>query len=129
MTREPKTILIVEDDSSLLKALSEKFEKKGFRILQAMNGEEGITMALGQRPDAILLDIVMPVMDGMVMMEKIRSDEWGKKVPIIFLTNLSSDEEVLQRLIQKSSCHFMNKSENKISEIIEKVNSILAEIS
>lgn len=71
------TILIVEDDVPELNALRDKFTHEGFSILEAKNGEEGLATALREHPDLILLDIIMPVMDGMTMLVNLRKDPWG----------------------------------------------------
>ena len=90
MTEENKNnghlILIVDDERSLLKALMEKFAKEGFRTLTAENGEKGLKLALEEKPEIILLDIVMPNMDGIEMAKRLK--EKGISIPIIFLTNI-----------------------------------------
>ena len=86
-----KKILIVEDEASLRKALVEKFQREGFETFLAFDGVEGLDQAERIQPDLILLDIIMPKMDGMTMLKKLReSGDWGKQVPVIILTNLSS---------------------------------------
>lgn len=77
MTEKPKRILIVEDEIPMLKALVDKFSRAGFETLEAKNGIEGLAVALKEHPDLVLLDLVMPKMDGVKMMEKLREDSWG----------------------------------------------------
>src|SRR3989344_8374219 len=91
-----KTILVVEDDVSLQKAPIEKLESEGFTILSANNGEEGLKIALRERPNLIILDILMPVKDGIAFLEDIRNDSWGKTAKIIVLTNYSSTDVLLK---------------------------------
>lgn len=93
-----KKILVVEDEIALLEALTEKLTKENFEVLQAKNGQEGLQQGLNLHPDLILLDILMPVMDGMTMLTKLRADDWGKSVPIIILTNLSDEQKVSESL-------------------------------
>ena len=93
-----KKILIVDDEAPLSKVLKDKFESTGFEVLTAKNGEEGLMKAVTQKPDLILLDIVMPRLDGMTMLKKLREDEWGKGVEVILLTNLSDNDKVRQAL-------------------------------
>lgn len=88
-----REILIVEDELVLLNILIQKFESAGFKVICAANGEEGLEKALKKHPDLILLDILMPVMDGIKMLEELRKDTWGKKVPVYMLTNLSNTEK------------------------------------
>ena len=97
MVDEPKInkkILVVEDEISLRKALADKFRREGFAVLEAKDGEEGLAVALKEQPHIILLDIVLPKMDGMTMLKKLRQENaWGKSVPVILLTNLSADDD------------------------------------
>ncbi|MBT6034062.1 MAG: response regulator, partial [Candidatus Jacksonbacteria bacterium] len=89
-------ILIVEDDQSLYKALTERFEREGYSVLGAKNGEEGLSIALEEKPVLILLDIIMPKKDGISMLADLRKDEWGKNVPVIMLSNLSDTEKMAE---------------------------------
>jgi len=125
--KESNTVLIVEDDASLRSALHDKLKIKGFFPVEAKNGSEGVQFALRDQPALVLLDILMPEMDGLVAMKKIRaSGEWGKQVPIILLTNLNSDsQEIKDAIAANAPVHFLIKSELSIDEIIEKVASSL----
>lgn len=91
-----KTVLIVEDEQSLLTILVEKFTQEGIRTLTATNGSAGLASALANHPDVILLDIIMPVMDGMAMLDKLRKDSWGKTANVIILTNLTDTEKTVK---------------------------------
>lgn len=121
------TILIVEDNLILLKTLTDNLIGEGFLPLQARDGEEGLAIALDRHPDLILLDILMPVMDGLTMMKKLRTkDAWGKKVPIILLTNLSPDEEkIMKSIVEDEPAYYLVKTDNKISDVIEKIKERL----
>lgn len=92
------TILIVEDEAPLLAALSDNFHAEGFEVLQAHNGQEGLEIAMTQHPEFILLDVVMPVMDGLTMLRKLREDHWGRGVPVILLTNLNDSNTITQSM-------------------------------
>ncbi len=122
-----KTILVVEDDLSLLGALADKFSREGFAVLQAKNGEEGLESALKNQPNMILLDIVMPVMDGMTMLKKLRAtNEWGKTVPVIILTNLTSDnDERMRDITETNPAYYLVKTDWKIEDVVEKVRERL----
>ncbi len=126
-TESKKTILVVEDDASELKALVDKFTREGFSVLQAKNGEEGLESALKNHPDLILLDIVMPKMDGMTMLKKLReTDEWGKTVPVIILTNLTSADEGRNRdITELEPAYYLVKTDWKIDELVAKVRDLL----
>jgi DNA-binding response OmpR family regulator len=120
-----KTILIIEDELPMLKALSDKFSFEGFNILEAKDGAEGLETAISKKPDLIILDIFMPVMDGKVMFEKLRSDEWGKTVPVIILTNLNPDDKTLDELMKNGPSYYFIKSKWKLEELVAKVKKEL----
>ena len=120
-----KTILIVEDDRALSLTLKDNFEKEGFNIILAKDGVEGLKFALEQKPDLILLDIVMPNMDGMTMMRKLRDDVRGKKVPIILLTNLEADDAIMKGIIRDEPSYYLVKANWKMEDVIEKVKERL----
>ncbi|OGH69013.1 MAG: hypothetical protein A3D53_03865 [Candidatus Magasanikbacteria bacterium RIFCSPHIGHO2_02_FULL_45_10] len=121
-----KKILVVEDEPDMRQALVESLRYEGFDVLQAANGVEGLEEALARRPDLIILDILMPKMDGMEMMKKLRqSDSWGRKVPIILLTNLSADDKIMQGIVEDEPSYYLIKSDWKIPDVIEKVREIL----
>lgn len=133
MTMDTQTkkhiILIVEDEVSQRNALRDKLTREGFAILEAKNGEEGLAMALHEHPDLILLDIVMPKMDGLTMMKKLRQEnEWGKKVPIILLTNLADDNDKINRVAEDEPAFYLVKSDWKIEDVMEKIKERLSRI-
>lgn len=113
------TVLIIEDDSVLLWLLVKQFRKARFRVLDAKNGKIGLELAFSEHPDCILLDIVMPKLDGISVFKKLRSDSWGKKVPIIFLTNLEKKE--VTKAIGEEAKNFLPKSQWSLEDIITEV--------
>ena len=124
MSKEKKKILIVEDETSLRKALSDKLVRSGFEVYEAEDGEEGLEKALKEHPDLIILDIIMPKTDGETMMAELRKDSWGKSAHVIVLTNLT-DEAKLARMMDRDVFEYFIKSDIKINEVIEKVEELL----
>lgn len=123
-----KTILIVEDEKSLRDVLVDVLSRNNFLLLEANNGKEGVTFALLKHPDLILLDLLMPVMDGMTALKKIRADAWGAHVPVIILTNLSAtDEKLVKDMVTHKPMHYLIKSDWKLSDVVKKINDVLAE--
>lgn len=120
MTTNNKTILVVEDEAPMLAVLSDNLEAEGFSVLKATNGAEGLDLAQSKHPDLILLDIMMPKMNGLTMLEKLRADEWGKKVPVIILTNFGDNEKIAEALADGVSEYFV-KANIKMEEIIARV--------
>ena len=121
-----KIILITEDEKSIRSALHSKLITEGFDVLEAKNGEEGLEISLNEHPDLILLDLMMPKMDGMSMLKKLREDIWGKNVPVIILTNLSSADEERNREITKlEPTYYFVKTDKKMEEIVDKIKDRL----
>lgn len=90
-----KLVLIVEDEESLSKVLVEKLKEVGeIKILEARDGEEGLKKAFEFQPDLIILDLILPKLEGMALLRKVREDDWGKRVAVIILSNLSVPEKV-----------------------------------
>ena len=118
------TLLIIEDDLAILMALGDKFSHEGFNVITAKNGEEGLAMALAGQPDLILLDIIMPVMDGVTTLKKLRKDEWGKDVPVIILTNLGDDKQVSQSM-EEGVYDYLIKTDWSLDDVVKKVKERL----
>jgi len=91
-----KKILIVEDEQDLREALADVLTQAGFQVLEATNGDEGLSTALTERPDLILLDVIMPIMDGQEMLKKLRQDPWGRSVRVIMLTSTDDVKNVAE---------------------------------
>lgn len=116
-----KKILVVEDEKPLSIALTKKLKKEGFEVDVAGNGEEGLSKFNQFKPDLILLDIVMPVMDGLTMLEKLRETS---DVPVIILTNLSSPDKIYSA-IKSGSYEYLTKLNYSLEDVINKVKKIL----
>ena len=119
-----KNILIIEDEKPTRRILKDKLKSNKFNILEAENGEEGLEISLKEHPDLILLDIVMPIMDGMTMLRELRKDKWGKKAQIILLTNLA-DAEKMEESSQQNVSDYLIKTNWKINDLIKKIKSKL----
>ncbi|HSD98762.1 MAG TPA: response regulator [Patescibacteria group bacterium] len=127
MAEEKKIVLVVEDEVPMLQVLRDKLRESGFATFQARDGEEGLSLALAHHPDVILLDLLMPKMDGMTMMSKLRQDVWGKKVPVIILTNVSADTDAtIKAIIAYQPAYYLVKSDVKLDGIVEKIQSVLS---
>lgn len=121
---DKKNILIIEDSETYLNYFYELLKREGFNVLKAKNGAEGVEIALREEPDLILLDVIMPVMDGMTALEKIRESNWEKKVPIIMLTNLDD----VQRVSEATSYNvrdYLVKSDVSTKDVLDKIKKEL----
>lgn len=120
-----KKILIVEDEIPLRKALVDTLLNEGFEVLEAKDGEEGLSTALSDKPDLILLDLLMPKMSGLQMMEKLRGDVWGKKVPIVILTNRIPDDKIMADVMKYEPAFYLVKATLNLDEVVLKVKATL----
>lgn len=121
---ENVNILIVEDELALSKVLQDKLIQEGFSVTSKKNGQEGLETALEKHPDLILLDIIMPVMDGITMLKKLREDEWGKNAKVMMLTNLSDNEKVAEA-IEQGTYDYLVKSDWKLEDVVSEVKKRL----
>jgi DNA-binding response OmpR family regulator len=117
-------ILVVEDERPMSLALKEKFEREGFEVLIESNGRQALKKAIELKPDVILLDILLPGIDGMTMLKELRNDEWGKNVPVIILSNLSDDEK-LKESVALNAANYLVKSNWMINDVVEQVRQCL----
>ena len=122
-----KTILVVEDEKSIRDAIVDVLHREHFLSLEAGNGKEGVELALKKHPNVILLDLLMPVMDGMTALKKIRADAWGANVPVIILTNLSANsDQLVNDVVTQRPMNYLIKSDWKLGDIVKKIEKVLA---
>ncbi len=120
-------ILIIEDEVSLLNILTDKLTREGFLVVQAKNGEEGLEVALREHPDLMLLDIIMPKMDGIAMLKELQQDEWGKNAKVIIFSNLSENEKI-DKALGSGSYEYLIKADWKIGDVVTKIRKILSKL-
>ncbi|MCX6723765.1 MAG: response regulator [Candidatus Staskawiczbacteria bacterium] len=113
-----KKILIVEDDQDFLSILKIKFGSEGFSIVTAENGEQGVGVAEREKPDLILSDVLMPVMDGLEMAKKIRESK--NNTSIIFLTNTNIKDIDVENIKKLGGVEFWIKADLPLDEIVNK---------
>ncbi len=119
-----KIILLVEDDIFVSDIYQTKLGQEGFQVLVAENGMEAVKKLKDSIPDLILLDIVMPYMDGMEVLRKLKEKKEWKDIPVMLLTNLSDKEKVDEGMGLGAS-DYLIKSHFTPSEVVEKVRSLL----
>lgn len=118
-----KTILVVDDEKDLLDLIEYNLKKEGFNVLKAENGEEGIAIAKEHKPDLVLMDIMMPKMDGMEAVEKMRADDELKSIPIIFLT-ARSDEKTEVEGLDKGGDDYITKPIST-TKLISRIKAVM----
>lgn len=118
-------ILLIEDDAFLARLITTKLEKEGFRVVGVQNGEEGLKQLETNTPDLILLDLVLPGIDGFEVLKKVKSaDAPTKSVPVIILSNLG-EEEYVTRGLGLGAEDYLVKSNFTTDEIVRKIFSVL----
>ena len=118
-------ILIVEDDALMMRLYSKVFEIEGYAVATAIDGEEGLLQVHKEIPTLILLDVMMPKMNGLQLLEKLKSDPTTKKIPVVMLTNLAGVSDA-EAAISKGAVKYIIKSEFEPKQVVNMVKEILA---
>lgn len=127
MSDKKEKILIVEDEAPLLNVLDKKFKQEGYETILAKDGRKGLEMAKSEQPDLILLDILMPKMDGLEMLKRLRASvDGGRDIPVFCLTNLSEMENISEA-VQIGVSGYLVKTDWKLDEVVKKVKEKLNE--
>jgi DNA-binding response OmpR family regulator len=120
-----KNILVIEDDTDLRDILRDSLTEEGYIVTTAKGGKEGLELALAQHPDLILLDIILPGMDGLSVLRHIRQDQsWGEQAKVVMLTNLSDSKSVAECL-ELGAHTFLVKADLTIEAILTMVHNEL----
>lgn len=120
----PKTVLLVEDDEMLNAMYKAKFEKEGYTVISAFNGSEGVKMAEANHPDVMLLDIIMPKMDGFVALKKVKKIASLSTLPVILLTNLGQEEDI-KKGRELGAADYYIKANHTPQEVVDKVKKLI----
>jgi len=123
-----KKIAIIEDDQAISQMYRMKFENEGYEVETAENGEVGLELIKKMKPDIILLDVMMPIMNGDEMLEKLRNEPWGKDTKVIILTNIG-EQELPKSLSSLDVLDIMMKAELTPRQVAETVKKELDSIS
>jgi CheY-like chemotaxis protein len=116
-------VLVAEDDPAIRKALAAKLADAGYELILAENGQEAFTLAEKQHPDLFVIDILMPVMHGLEMLQKVRNQEWGKQTPAIVLTNL--DDSSMRRKAEELHATYLLKASTKLDTLLTTIQETL----
>ena len=120
-----KTILFIEDEAAAQKALSEVLKGQGYQVVNALDGELGVKLAKAKKPDLILLDLILPKMDGFEVLGKLKADEDTRDIPIIILTNLERMEDV-EKALELGAKTYLTKANYSLSEVVDKVEKAMS---
>jgi DNA-binding response OmpR family regulator len=117
-------VLLVEDDKMIIDMYTLKFTQEGYDVVQAENGKDGLELAKKERPDIILLDIILPQMDGFTVLKELKADANVKDTPVVLLTNLGQDGDVKKGL-ELGANDYLIKANYTPSQVVDKVKSVL----
>ena len=117
-------ILIIEDDRFLRELISKKLAKEGFEVSEAIDGEEGIKKIKSEKPGLILLDLILPGIDGFEVLSKMKDDPTVSSIPVIILSNLGQKEDV-EKGLKLGAVDYLIKAHFTPGEIIEKIRANL----
>ena len=119
-----KKILIIEDDKFLRKVLVRKLLKEDYQVIEATDGEEGLKSIKQDKPDLVLLDLVLPGIDGFEILDKMKTDSEMSKIPVIILSNLGEKKEI-KRGLELGANDYLIKAHFTPGEIIDRIEVAL----
>lgn len=118
-----KKILIIEDESSLQKTLGESLTQEGYKIIAALNGEIGLKIATKEKPDLVLLDLILPKMNGFDVLKALKSNPETKSIPVIVLTNLEDIKDI-EKVLELGATTYLVKANYSLEEITDKIKGL-----
>ncbi|MFH1894524.1 MAG: response regulator [Patescibacteria group bacterium] len=119
-----KNILVIEDDKFLRELMTQKLIKEGFEISEAVDGEEGLKKIKEEKPGLVLLDLILPGIDGFEVLSRMKQDQEIGQTPVIILSNLGQREDV-ERGLKLGATDYLIKAHFTPGEIIEKIKNII----
>lgn len=119
----PKKILLVDDDLVLTDMVSEVLRTDGYDVHVEHDGEAGLAKALEWQPDVVILDVMMPKLTGLAVLETIRGTEWGKTVPALLMTNVNEPEAISATAETGTPVEYLLKTDWTIEQIVEKIKA------
>lgn len=119
-----KKILVIEDDKFLRKVINRKLLMEGYEVFEAIDGEEGMKGLQENKPDLVLLDLVLPEMDGFEVLTKMKNDAVLAKIPVIILSNLG-DEKDIEKGLKMGAVDYLIKAYFTPGEIVKKIEAVL----
>jgi DNA-binding response OmpR family regulator len=120
-----KTVLIIEDDNTLRRVLSDRISIEKWRALEAPDGRSGLVFSLEKHPDVILLDLMLPQMDGISLLEELRKDEWGKNAKVLVMSNLVKGTGLMEKARLYNVADYVEKADMSLDLIVEKIRKII----
>ena len=121
-----KKILFIEDEVSLQETFGDVFSRQGYEMISALDGEEGLRLVKSEKLDLILLDLILPKLNGFEVLKQIKEDEETKNIPVIVLTNLEGTGDV-EKALELGATTYLVKASYSLEEVLQKVKKALGE--
>lgn len=121
-------VLLIEDEEMLANMYEVKFQNEGFEVIKALDGATGLDLSKTTNPDFVLLDVIMPKMDGFSVLKSMREDEKTKNLPVMLLTNLGQDEDV-QKGKELGAVGYLVKANVTPAEVVATVKKELEKLN
>ncbi|MBI2450372.1 MAG: response regulator [Candidatus Nealsonbacteria bacterium] len=118
-------ILFIEDESALQKTFGDILTESGYNMVSATDGEQGIRLAKSEKPDLILLDLILPKIHGFDVLKQLKTDKETKNIPIIVLTNLEGVGDV-EKALEFGATTYLVKANYSLEEVVKKIKQSLA---
>jgi DNA-binding response OmpR family regulator len=127
MANQKTKILIAEDDKLIVNALTVGLDRAGFEVMFAYNGKDALEKIRGDKPDVLLLDLAMPIMDGFMVLKELKANEQTKNLPVLVFTNLADDES--QRKVKDFGVdEYYLKADHTIKDLVHKIKEHCNEV-
>lgn len=120
----PVKIVLIEDDMTLVEMYSVKFKQAGFDLKVAINGAQGLELAKKELPSVVLLDVILPGLDGFAVLQELKADPKTKGIPVLLLTNLGQDAD-MEKGKRMGAADYLVKANHTPGEVVEKVRALL----
>jgi DNA-binding response OmpR family regulator len=116
-------ILVVDDDPNIMRTLRDRLERNGYDVITASNGKDGLQVALEEKPDVVLLDIIMPIMDGHEMLEALRRQPFGQEPSVIMFTARSQAQDISRANASGIDDYVVKPFD--LSELLERIETVI----
>ncbi|MCD6233355.1 response regulator [bacterium] len=119
-----KKILFIEDESALQKTIGDALREEGYQVLSALDGEIGLKLAQTKKPNLILLDLILPKVDGFEVLKTLKDNSDTKDIPVLILTNLEGAQDI-EKALELGATTYLVKANYTLEEVVEKVKQSL----
>lgn len=117
-----KKILFIEDEAALQKTFGDILSQEGYKMVSAIDGEEGLRLVKSEKPDLVLLDLILPKLNGFEVLKQLKEDKATKEIPIIVLTNLEGTGDI-EKALELGATTYLVKANYTLEEVLQKIKN------